>query len=839
MTLEISLFEQITQTRGIRQRFDSFKDFAKEFVEQSKERVAKKELNALWSPAAFREETRSLVNAELVYFLVLDLDHLSDADINDAINALRDGNLAFVAHASFSDAPHDRCWRIVIPLSEPVLAKDWPSFRSAALEYLSIQNVDGATKDASRVFFLPVNNCEIIEHTDGEPLNIDAIPYSKNPFKQPQQPITQATSFDLTEGSYDTSKLAKKVSAAAKTRPVFKLIEDCVTNKKPLSAPGERHSTLARVCGALSYIDLEAPVEYVVEYLRPALNQWENNDPKPWDEQALKMLTTFRRRDLSAVILQNKARVTIQDANVPGWDALRTLDSSALRGGELPVYSKDEIEAWAGRRGITGEQLSRQVVLQRGDEYFYFFGGEWQPRPIPSSELQTFLWKYLAPWHGHYGCKVFSERTLTEPDTGEVLTIRSPLKKEALLDRFASRLVDITTRYDTRVTQYNDRDMTLVIGRAQPQPEPEYSPEIDRWLETLFDQADKRKFSEWLKLAPNYNKPLSMLVIQGKQGVGKGILVEGIGAYLGFKASNGNEMWRTQYTQQLEESPLVFFDEHLPPVPDFSKILRALITDNKHVVRQKYRRDTYVHGHLRLVHARNQLDSQLFAKEQNTLYDVEAVGRRILVLECRSEASDYLIANGNYAMTDAWIKNGTLAKHLAWVVANTEVDQGQRFGVDGNYGTKYALSQAVENTSTGPMLEIAAKAFLDMPISDVVELFAVKYGRLYCSSRLFSDVDNWQRFAPGQRQLTAVQAGKALTNLAADKRRFFIKDQRVNMRGIDLHLIYEWCRQTNYATVDDFKDRCTEVNIEYNKRFKNVESEDAPVNEDTELGVDQ
>lgn len=110
---------------------------------------------AAWSPAVFPPgATRCTENVGVVSALVIDMDHLTDETLEAATDALE--GYAYHAHPSHSDKPGDRCWRVVVRLSEPVLAADWPRFWRAALKFLGqTEPADPSCKNADRLYFVP------------------------------------------------------------------------------------------------------------------------------------------------------------------------------------------------------------------------------------------------------------------------------------------------------------------------------------------------------------------------------------------------------------------------------------------------------------------------------------------------------------------------------------------------------------------------------------------------------------------------------------------------------------------------------------------------------------
>lgn len=101
-----------------------------------------------WSPVSYRPgTTRGKTNVDQVHVLVLDVDHtVLPLDLLEG--------LEYVAHTTFSHTEADPRWRVVLPLSEPIAGRDWPAFWLKANAHFG-GCVDPATKDSSRIFYLP------------------------------------------------------------------------------------------------------------------------------------------------------------------------------------------------------------------------------------------------------------------------------------------------------------------------------------------------------------------------------------------------------------------------------------------------------------------------------------------------------------------------------------------------------------------------------------------------------------------------------------------------------------------------------------------------------------
>ncbi len=122
-------------------------------------------------PATFATG-RKKRDVKSVWFLVVDADHLSNAELAEVFARLE--VYQYIAHATHSDRPGDRCVRIVIPLSRPVSAADWPRFWITAMTTLGMP-ADPSCCDAGRLYYWPARPSDaeyLCEVHDGEPLDV-------------------------------------------------------------------------------------------------------------------------------------------------------------------------------------------------------------------------------------------------------------------------------------------------------------------------------------------------------------------------------------------------------------------------------------------------------------------------------------------------------------------------------------------------------------------------------------------------------------------------------------------------------------------------------------------
>lgn len=101
-----------------------------------------------WSPVKYKPgTTRGKANVEAVYALVLDFDHGAvDWELIDSYE--------YVGHTTFQHTREAPRWRVSLPLTRPISGQDWPAFWLRSQAFFG-GCVDAATKDSSRIFYLP------------------------------------------------------------------------------------------------------------------------------------------------------------------------------------------------------------------------------------------------------------------------------------------------------------------------------------------------------------------------------------------------------------------------------------------------------------------------------------------------------------------------------------------------------------------------------------------------------------------------------------------------------------------------------------------------------------
>jgi P4 family phage/plasmid primase-like protien len=110
----------------------------------------------LWSPARFRDGgERCALDVVSISTLVLDLDHVES--LAAPVRLFEELPYSAILHTTFRSTPEAPRCRIVLPLTRPVIASEWPFFHETALNWFSgkLGTPFDPCKDPPRFYFLP------------------------------------------------------------------------------------------------------------------------------------------------------------------------------------------------------------------------------------------------------------------------------------------------------------------------------------------------------------------------------------------------------------------------------------------------------------------------------------------------------------------------------------------------------------------------------------------------------------------------------------------------------------------------------------------------------------
>jgi hypothetical protein len=244
-----------------------------------------------WSPVEI-EGTRLDANVKWVTAAVIDLDRMN-ADALFGV-AERIEGLSFYLHSTHSHRPpYDCAVRLVLQLSEPIHASDWPAALAFIVRDLQLP-ADPSCKDRSRLYFLPSiyrGGPRIFYKGIGAPISVPSLlpliydgkqqpaaPQHRTPTPLPDLPVLDADlPADIAVNLESLRERLKQVryrkSRGGKPEDAERYeVLDRVIKGKPLAEPGRRDVSVNQAAAIVACaLPPKTPVEAAVEVMRTSI----------------------------------------------------------------------------------------------------------------------------------------------------------------------------------------------------------------------------------------------------------------------------------------------------------------------------------------------------------------------------------------------------------------------------------------------------------------------------------------------------------------------------------------------------------------------------------------
>jgi len=210
---------------------------------------------------------------------------------------------------------------------------------------------------------------------------------------------------------------------------------------------------------------------------------------------------------------------------------------------------------------------------------------------------------------------------------------------------------------------------------------PLYNEDVDHWLKICFGHQFPQ-VCKWIAWALAFEEgPICALSIVGPSGCGKSLFTEGLAETLRVPNKSTFDDLTSAWQYNLAKSPWVFADEGLG-TSMFSKshpsdVFRRIIGKSDNFANRKNLAPVHVSVDLRLVMTANNFGTvrALTSDKELTPEDRSALLVRLMHVDGRQEASDWLQSMGGRNFTRGWISDGRssryiVARHFLWIYQN-------------------------------------------------------------------------------------------------------------------------------------------------------------------------
>jgi len=818
----LTRFARINTTSSTPERYPQFTDlwplFAPEvrryFPADAQKAKTPKGMGA-FSPAEFDGMGHEKKNVLRVHLAVLDIDGAPEGSYERVLMGF--AGVEMIAYSTWAHhnpavvpthKPHPVSFRVVVPLSRPVEAREWPSFW-AGLNSMSGDMLDPSTKDQSRKYYFPAapghsphafahyyagtpgSNRLDVEKTierGARVLMLSGHARAEAEAPAPREQIKAISKLDL----LDVAAALKKRSSPS-VKAVAKSLEALVKGEVYGDA-GELDVTLFKVCGAVADFYPNADTAAVVELLKPGIIAT-NNVLKTGDvDTDLEKVADKFNRLAERKKGEDFERIANEHA------ALREHIREAWAGvGEDrdEAYSDEELAGFANEANTTREGFRSRWIIQSGESYYVFVDGDYM-RPIQLSGLRRSLRRDLAP--AHAVVELFEQ-------TAEGTKVFKPVEK--ILDEYAttarSTMVDLAaqrTIYDAAKQQIVEA--TCPIRKLTPT----FDPQVDYWLKSLFVSPDDyEKVLDWIATVTYLNRPSVVLYLSGPRGVGKTLFAEGLARIWTEEGAAPLKKAVASFNEAVTKCPLIFGDEELPPEVT-TTFLREFQQQHVRKLSRKFMPDAAMKGATRLIVAANN-DRLLSTNEHLTPNDIDAIAERFLRVECSSAARTALEDIGGKPMAETFVTRDRMARHALWLRDNREISpevELARFFM--RSGSKdLAMSLTVTSGVRALVCQWLYGYLTNRAIyprtGRAQELIAVRDGHVFVSPMAVYEM--WETYIQHQKAPQLTKISDSIKGLSSG-----MQEMRIGAGGavtalcrIEPEYLIQWATQTGVATPDE------------------------------------
>ncbi|MGC2205883.1 MAG: hypothetical protein WA719_08185 [Thermoplasmata archaeon] len=391
----------------------------------------------LWSPVVYTGGTRANSNVKELTAFVADIDDGTPA--SQLESHLRSLGVEFVLHSTHSSTAEHPKYRVVVPLSTPVPAADWPAIWPAFNQQLVLGHSDSACKDPARAYYLPTHAPGASTFMASAHGVLAGTPERGTASSVPTGVPTRPD-FDLVASS---EQLLARVEGGGADGPIFRRLLE-TTRGEPRA-----HSTNLALCGLL--YKANATVPQIAGFL-------------DWPESNVNStLTRFKTKGIYSVQLRKLADqdplvaaiLTDVDRELPEppsnpWDGRPGWDEEPL----LPILfgdesdneaPDDEDEAAAGRPVEPGYVLYNRLIAELHFRPFRTIGAE--PRvAIPNEHGLEVLCPGAEDFVDRVGYQLFSVRGRKIPFKSLRMASRTLTSRALSRSLPRSRIVDLSLR---------------------------------------------------------------------------------------------------------------------------------------------------------------------------------------------------------------------------------------------------------------------------------------------------------------------------------------------------------------------------------------------------------
>lgn len=537
----------------------------------------------------------------------------------------------------------------------------------------------------------------------------------------------------------------------------------CLFDMQPIAREGERDAKLTSYVGEavaiLYFMDGSTP-ELIYSLFLPAVEELKPDAGTPnWLDKLWYLVCYSWAREVA----KDEARETKQKVTaIKTEDQLTAMLNSMRRWCKAPELDADDAHAVAW-------MLMHCICMTRAKKYHVLRpSGFFSRHGVPREHLVTEI--------RESGLAQFIE---LEKDIGGERVALSPAE---LLARHGTQVHEVfgaANHAGSIVKNIGTADASLVVAlyNLRRDLEPTFSDQVDIWLKKLVGEDKIQVLRDWIGFALDFEGgPICALSLSGPPSCGKKMLVRGLAECIntGMVASGLDLVQR--FTPSLMKTPFLCVDEGLPSkVPggiDIADQFRRVVSGESITLDVKFGDPVTIFNPLRVIFTANNLETvrAITSHRDLTPEDQAALSQRILHLDVKQAAADWLAANGGLRMTKGWIQGDSgeqseyvVAKHFLWLhQQRPKQPLGTRLLVEGNLESEIMRDMRTQS-GVAPLVIRTLIYMIEAASKDNMRGLAIEQGSVFVTAS--GVVEVYRSDIANRRDLNASQVLNVLRSV--------------------------------------------------------------------------
>lgn len=624
--MKVTCFEHLTVVQGYVEDIDTVAELVSAPVELTQKSAAR-----LFSPCEFVGNHRSNEHARAMHFGVLEFDKVAENARDTLIAYLTSEGYDFAFYTTFSHDPTagSYCFRIAVPFTQPVPAKDWstswwPKLVSVVCPpHLGI-SPDPQCKDAARFYYEPSFDPSRKQyheafHVPGRDVDLGApLPPSVAPQPSAAAQPGERRSYNADDLHMLEKRLRRRQSVCAQSAA------ECAKFVRKGDAWGDistRNERLSNLCYEIIAEWPDCDFDAVAQMFAASCQIMQQQGG-----EAIKYTVGF-----VAGKLREKVRYVL------------------ARTEQYARENHDEYLAELNKHGFSGPYTPDQIVdLHRMEVHPH----GWILQVDNGAYVRTVKSGYTF-FRGVGAAKNAAHLNLMPARPYGVTTMRydkDKVRRVLPLDELVLAYGTVPDRIRgslvSQETRWSSETRTLTIAECPLRPiKPRFSAAIDGWLKLL--GGDRYEdLLRWMAWSTHLDHACAMLVLAGPTGCGKSLFARGLSRLWTLGEPTALVDALDAFNAGLARCPLLFADEKVPRARDgrhrFDD-MRELISKRFFSINEKNVPKRDVEGAVRIVVAINDL-SLLVGETPESADELKATLERIVHITPSPETPAYLDA---------------------------------------------------------------------------------------------------------------------------------------------------------------------------------------------------